>query len=869
MHAVKVCEQSISSNMCKRLLFGLFLASSISIALAQKGDKAGEDQTPLVPAEKIPPAPVLSPEDALKSFTLEPGFKIQIVAAEPMVQEPVAIQWDPNGRLWVLEMRGFMPTPDGVGEDKPVARISMLEDVDGDGRMDKTTVMVDNLIMPRSFMLTSTGVLVAEPPKLWFYPFEGSKVGEREEIAGDYGKEADPRLGKQANPEHAANSLLWAMDNYVYSANWTARLKFDSGVWKREGTTSRGQWGLSQDDYGHLVYNSNSDQYRMDIVPSLYLSRNPAFRTTSGLNVDPIKNQHTYPARVTPGVNRGYQPGMLKDGKLISFTAACGPVIYRGNNFPAEYYGNAFVCEPSANLVKRNILEEKDGVVTGRQAYADHEFLASTDERFRPVNAYTGPDGALYIVDLHHGIIQHRYFLTSYLRKQSESRGLEAPNGIGRIYRIVADGGPLHARPALGKATLAELVNALSETNGWFRDTAQRMLVEKADPKAVPLLRTLATSSPNHLARIHALWTLDGLSGLDLPTLKKELSDSNPKVQAVAIRVAEPFLKRDEAPQVLPLLTALVSSPSREVARQLAFTLGESTDPAALTSLLKIAEKWGDDVITRDAIISGLFKRELDVIKLISKTESWYTDKPAARDFLVGLSKATFGGKKAARIAELLDLASDQKGWIQEAILQGVAANKPVAPRGGQPLAIRLVNLPKEPAGLTALEKTDRPAIQSYVKTINQLITWPGQPGYVAPPVVLPLNDEQKKQFDLGLGLYSGSCAACHQPSGYGQEGLAPPLADSEWAQGPEERIIRIVLQGIHGPVNVGERSYNLEMPGLSIFDDQQLAAILTYVRRAWDNIGDPVKPETVKKIREATAKREEAWTSPELLKLK
>ena len=424
------------------ILFALSIADSI----AQNGDKAGEKQVSLVPADKIPPAPVLTPEEALKSFKLAPGFRIELVASEPLIHDPVAIQFAPDGKIWVLEMSGFMPNADGIGEDKPVGKIAVIEDTDGDGKMDKRVVFADGLVMPRALSLVRDGLLVAEPPRLWFLrDTDGDgKSDEKVEVAKDY--------GDTKNPEHTANGLMWAMDNWIYSANHTTRFRNDDGEWRREPTTFRGQWGISQDNFGRLVYNSNSDQYRMDVVPSHYLRRNPNYRTPAGLNVDPIRNQTTWPIRVTPGVNRGYQQGILRpDGTLSRFTAACGPAIYRGDNFPAEFQGNAFVCEPSANLVKRNILQDENGMITGRHAYTNAEFLASTDERFRPVNLNNGPDGALYIVDLYRGILQHRIYLTSYLRAQAESRELQQPTGLGRIYRIVADG------PAPKPVTLAKV----------------------------------------------------------------------------------------------------------------------------------------------------------------------------------------------------------------------------------------------------------------------------------------------------------------------------------------------------------------------------------------------------------------------------
>ena len=504
-----------------KLKFIIAALLSTLAAQAQNGDKAGEVQKSLVPEHLIPSAPVLTPAQALQSFQLKAGFRIELVAAEPLINTPVAMQFDPDGRIWVVEMTGYMPNPDGVGEDQPTGSVAVLEDTDADGRMDKRTVFLDGLVMPRAICLVQGGVLVAEMPNLWFCKDTNGdlKCDEKKSIATDYVQ------GDIKNPEHNANGLLWALDNWIYSANYTTRFRNTNGEWRREPTAFRGQWGLSQDDFGRLVYNSNSDQLRIDLIPGEYLLRNANYTAKAGVNVDPVGSQVTYPVRVNPGVNRGYQTGVLKeDGRLAKFTAACGPVVYRGDNFPAEFLGNAFVCEPSANLIKRNMLTEQDGIVTGQFAYPDSEFLTSTDERFRPVNAYNGPDGALYLVDMYRGLIQHRIYLTTYLRGQIESRNLQAPVNLGRIYRVVHEGKSLNRAPKMAAASSAELVKALEHPNGWVRDTAQRLLVEKRDASAASALKQLALAAKPVTTRLHAWWTLDGLGQLDVGAIRGALA---------------------------------------------------------------------------------------------------------------------------------------------------------------------------------------------------------------------------------------------------------------------------------------------------------------------------------------------------------
>ncbi len=858
------------------MLLRLFLLTLALVpsALAQQGDKPGELQRQVVPKEKIPPAPPLPTDQALKSFKLPDGFRIELVASEPMVEAPIAATFDPEGRLWVLEMRGFMPNIDGVGETAPVARISVLEDTNGDARMDKSTIFLDGLVMPRALMLVRNGLLVAEPPNLWFCRDTNGdgKADEKNLVANDYAIEADPKLGTKANPEHSANGLLWALDNWIYSANYAARFRNVAGHWQREPSVSGGQWGITQDDFGRLFFNSNSDQLRGNLIPSHYLSRNANFRNPIGANVQIAKDQAVWPGRINPGVNRGYQPGQLReDGTLATFTGACGPVIYRGAQFPADFRGNAFVAEPTGNLIKRNILLEKDASITGTNAYRNTEFLTSTDERFRPVNLYNSPDGSLYIVDMYHGVIQHRNYVTSYLRQHYLERGLDKPTNMGRIYRVVHISAKPEPRPQLSRASSLELVKVLSHENGWWRDTAQRLLVERADFSVLPELKTLAASNSNTLGQLHALWTLEGFAKLDKETTLAALNSSHPKIRAAAIRLSETFLKTSAKSEILARLVKLADDPQADVQLQLALTLGEVSDPQAESATAVILQRSGANPLIRDAAVTGLGGRELSFLERRLNDQAW-KDKTPGRDQVLGLlAKCVFTEGDQERINRLLEKAAQESGlaaWQQLALLDGIASTAPASVKRRPAPPIKPVRLSAEPTSLAALNKSANDEVRSRAEKITQLITWPGKLGEKPPQKVKLLTPEQQTRFQAGKELYVVTCGACHQPHGNGQEGLAPPLADSEWVLGSEQRIVRITLHGARGPMVVKGKPFELEMPSLAVLDDEQIASLLTYVRREWGHTADPVEPATVGKIRAETSTRQDAWTEPELLKI-
>ncbi len=768
---------------------------------------------------KLPPPAPLSPEEAMKTFQVEKGFRIELVASEPMIESPVAMSFDDQGRLYVCEMRGYMHDLAGSTEKEPTGRVSLLEDTDGDGRMDKATAFLDKVVMPRAVMAVNGGALIAVPPQLLFCKdTDGDGVADVKEIvATDFGS-----FGGQ--PEHMANSPLWAMDNSIWSAGYSSRLKLRSGVWQKDVGLGRGQWGLCQDDHGRLYFNYNSDMLRADLLPTEAFARNPLLRNATSINTKLAADQSLYPAHPTPGVNRGYDTKTLSaDGRLTRPTGTCGALIYRGDAFPVAYRGNAFVPEPAANLVKRFTMSEVDGLVKATNTAKGSEFLTSTDERFRPVNACNGPDGALYVVDMYRGIIQHQSFLTHYLIANIQARKLEQPFNMGRIWRIVPEGST--AKPV----KVTKDAKLLTHANGWVRDTAQRLIVESADASAVPALKELLQNE-SPIAREHALWTLDGLAAITPDLVKTALTDPSEHVRAAAARVAPRDYVFNLAAEKHPLVLANLAI--------------KTINEAALAPLLVTH---GKNALIREAALTGLRGKEAAFAKTLAQTPS-----DGSKAVIGALAELIALAGKAGPIADMLELAANSPE-NRDTILKGLAKTD------SKSKTVKLVWLDKEPEHLKQLKLASSLA--------NRLV-WPGKPGAPAPPVIKPLTETQTALFEKGKTIYATLCAACHQPHGFGLDGLAPPLVDSEWVLGKSEVLARIGMHGLAGPVKVSGRSYNLAMPPLPQLTDEDIAGVLTYIRREWEHTAGAVETKTVTAIREQEKSRMMMWTETELKNL-
>ncbi len=809
------------------------------------------------------PSPVRTPTEELATFKLEPGLKIQLVAAEPMVQSPVVMTFDEDGRLWVVEMRGFMPTIDGEGEEKPVGRISVLEDTNGDGQMDVSTVYLDSLIMPRAMALVPGGVLVVENQALWMTSDANG------DLKADTKTLIDKEYAGNGLPEHAPNGLWRSMDNWYYNAKSRFRYRLTDGKWQRDSTEFRGQWGISHDDKGRLYYNYNWSQLHADLVPPNYLSRNKNHTPTTGIDYGLTLDRRVYPIRATPAVNRGYIPGTLnKEGRLQEFTAACSPLFYRGKALPTAYYGNVFVCEPAGNLVKRNSVEEKGLLINAHDPHPGTEFLASTDERFRPVHLASGPDGALYIADMYRGLIQHSAYITPYLKEQTLERHLLQPLSAGRIWRIVPENWTASKPTKLTNASPDELVAQLSNPDGWYRDMAQRLLVERNDRSIEKALTAVALKGENKFGRFHAMWTLDGLSLSKPDVLFQLVADHDPLVSTAALRLMEPFAKNDKAigQKLGKQLLGQWQKASVEQVLQMALSASVLDQKDAQSLLAGIVERHGETALIRDAVMSSLQNKEYAFLQSLLKSPQWQGQTPSKEIFLEMLTTAIVRKRNTAELTALLTRLSTNKaalGWQDKTILTGMSI-------AGTAKKMKPVKLAAAPGILTA---SNSPVDPARLAALSSMFEWPGHVAAKAVAVKKSLlSEDDQKQFALGRQHYLSTCAGCHGTDGAGLNRFAPPLIGSDWVLGDEKRLALIILHGMEGPVKVAGKTYDAPailpvMPAHSTMDDGAITAILTYIRNEWGNQAGAVGKRVVGMTRVTSQGRVVPWTANELNK--
>lgn len=482
--------------------------------------------------------PYLSVEDSLKTFHLPPGYRLEPVLTEPQITEPVVCAFDGNGRLYVVEMRTYMQDADATDEQSPKSRVSLHEDTDGDGVFDKHSVFADGLLLPRMVLPLDDSVLINETNTLDVFEYrdtDGDGVSDEKKIWYEGG----PRGG---NMEHQPSGLIWSMDNWIYTTYNAYRLRHNpDGLAHKEGTAPNGgQWGLCQDDHGKPWYVNAGGE-----IGPLNFQQPIVYGQFSVPDQQPVDYREVFPLVGIPDVQGGLRRRREADNTLNHFTATCGQGIFRGDRLPEEMRGDLFFSEPVGRLIRRSKIEVRDGVTYLSNAHPGSEFIRSTDPNFRAMHMQTGPDGCLYIVDMYRGIIQQGNWTRpgSYLRGVIDEYGFAKNIQRGRIYRLVHEDFEPSKTPKMLDETPQQLLAHLEHPNGWWRDNAQKLLVLRGDKSVAPGLEKIARESSSDLARMHAIWTLEGLGALTLEFAREMFGSEHASVRRAAIRASETLIK--------------------------------------------------------------------------------------------------------------------------------------------------------------------------------------------------------------------------------------------------------------------------------------------------------------------------------------
>jgi putative membrane-bound dehydrogenase-like protein len=647
-------------------------------------------------------------EASRRSIRTRPGFEVELVAAEPLVQDPVAFAWGPDGKLWVVEMGDYPLGVDGKGA--PGGRVKYLEDTHGDGKYDKATLFLDGLHYPTGVLPWHKGVLITCAPDI-LYAEDTDGDGKADKVVSLY-------TGFQpGNPQHRINGLVWGLDNWLYCANGDSggrvrsvktgaevemrgrdlRVRPDDGGMEAESGQS--QFGRSRDDWGDWFGCNNSNPMYHYVLSDHYLRRNPHVAAP----------ELRLPVSVTPGAARVYPisrtlPRFNDPGAANHFTSACSVIVYRDELFGPAFANNTFVSEPVHNLIHRELMTPEGVSFKSRRApdEQESEFWASSDNWTRPTTIQTGPDGALWVADMYRAVIEHPEWIPPDWQKRLD---LRAGSDKGRIYRIYPVGTRPRSIPRLDRLDTAGLVAALDSPSGWQRDTAQQMLLWRHDKAAVPLLEKQAAESTRSLCRLHALCTLDGLGELRPAVLRRALADAHPGVRRHAVRLCEGRLAGEDA-----LGTALlerVEDADAQVQLQLACTLGEWDDAPSGPALARLALRSGEDRYLLTAVLSSVNGKNLEpLLRTVLAAGGGKEAPPAALvENLLRQALALNDSRATVRLLEAV--AAPEKGRYAPWQLAAVAGLLDALDQRGTPLA--------------RLQKEGSPELQAALRPLGDL----------------------------------------------------------------------------------------------------------------------------------------------------
>ena len=579
---------------------------------------------------KFAPIPPTPPEAAVATFETLHGFRMELLAAEPLVTDPVALAYDEDGRAFVAEMNDYPYTDKARHQsgrenptDAPIGRIRRLVDDDGDGRFDRSTIFAGDLSWPTGIACWKGGIVVTATPDVWYLrDTDGDgRADVREKLIGGF---------KKLNVQAVMNNPVWGLDQRLYLAGGSnggeiARpggkplvlrrgdVRFDPRDGSLAIVSGGARFGNTRDDWGNRFLCNIRNPAQHIAIESRYLTRHPHLPAVNAL-VDVAEAGDQLPVhRVSPPEAwrelraRRWSADSTVTAKMPRselvgtgvVTSSSGVTVYRGDAYPAEFLGNLFVADVAANLFYR-IVPEPDGVTfRGHRVDGDREFCAARDLWFRPVNFTNAPDGTLHVCDMYREVIEHPWSLPDDIHAALD---LERGRDRGRLYRLAPPDFQARPAPRLSQASTGELVALLAHPNAWHRDTAHRLLFERQDRSAVPALEALLTH-PDARARLHALWTLHGLDGLSAETLRTTLRDTDAHLRAAAVLLAEPRLKTEAA--LRPAVLDLVGDPSPLVRFQAALSIGEAMDADVVPALASIAAQDAADPWMRTAVLSA------------------------------------------------------------------------------------------------------------------------------------------------------------------------------------------------------------------------------------------------------------------------
>ncbi len=638
---------------------------------------------PEVTAKDLPRFPAVEPAKAVETFQIKQGFRLELAASEPLVNSPVTMAFDEHGRLFVIEMIDYSERRD---ETPHLGRVRLLEDADGDGKFEKSTVFAENLPWPTAVICYGGGIFVGATPDIyWLKDTNGDgKADERKVVFTGFGSGA-ARLNVQA----LLNSFNWGLDNRIHGAtgpiggNAVKRTEsdlpaldlrgrdfsFDPRSLKLQPEAGGGQYGMSFDTTGRKFVCSNSDHLQMLLFDLRYAGRNSAFALPSprvsiaadGAAAEVFRLSPDEPWRIVRTRWRisGVVPGAVEGGGRVSgyFTGATGATIYRGNALGAEFVDNAFIGDAGGNLVHRKILTANGVALTGKRP-ADEtntEFLASRDTWFRPVHFQNGPDGALYIADMYREVIEHPWSIPEAIKKHLD---LNSGNDRGRIWRVVPEGFKRPALPKLASLPSAQLAGHLDSPNSWTRETAARLLFERADRRAVPAIEAVLARSQSPIGRIHALHALAGLLALDTRHVLAGLGDADERVREHAVKLSEALLTGAGGQAALGArLLAMTTELSPRVRLQLAFTLGELRSPARARALADLIRHDADVPLMRAAVLNSLTDGAGEVFATLVR-DVRFRAKPGSDEFLRQLAELIGAQNRYPEVRAVLEFAA-------------------------------------------------------------------------------------------------------------------------------------------------------------------------------------------------------------------